>query len=63
MLYQKRFTVGEEGPDSLRIDIPKNEVPRTSRRLDGDARRFPQTDTPKWMDMTPVIRFVKDLKK
>ena len=63
MLFQKLFAVGEEGPDSLRIDISKNDVPRTSRRFDGDEQRFPQTDTPKWMDMTPVIKFVKGLKK
>ncbi len=26
------FTTGEEGPDSLRIDIPKDKVPRGNRR-------------------------------
>jgi hypothetical protein len=26
--YQRLFTNGEEGPDSLRIDIPKDKVPR-----------------------------------
>ena len=30
--YQRLFTHGKEGPDSLRIDIPKDKVPRGNRR-------------------------------
>jgi ABC-type Fe3+ transport system substrate-binding protein len=61
-VYQRLFTVDEEGPDSLRVDISKEGVPRASRRVEGDERRFPQTDKSEWMDMTSIRNFLKGLK-
>lgn len=61
--YQSLFTMDEEGPDSLRIDISKENVPRASRRIEGDDTRFPMTDNPEWMDMKPISSFIKSLKK
>jgi iron(III) transport system substrate-binding protein len=61
--YQRLFTTGEEGPDSLRVDISKENVPRASRRIEGDEKRFPQTDKREWMDMGPIIKFLRQLKE
>ena len=61
--YQKLFTAADEGPDSLRIDISKEGVPRASRRIEGDEKRFPQTDKSEWMDMAPIRNFLRGLKK
>jgi iron(III) transport system substrate-binding protein len=61
--YQRLFTVDEEGPDSLRVDISKESVPRASRRVEGDETRFPQTDKREWMDMGSIGKFLKGLKK
>ena len=59
--YQKIFSSKEEGPDSLRIDIPKEDVPPLSRRVDGSEERFPQTDNAEWMDMRPIRTFMKGI--
>jgi len=59
--YQRLFTNGEEGPDSLRIDIPKDKVPRGNRRPEGDELRYPFVDRAEWMDMEPIRKFVKEL--
>jgi iron(III) transport system substrate-binding protein len=58
--YQRIFTYGEEGPDSLRIDIPKDKVPRGNRRPEGDEIRYPFVDRPEWMDMESIRKFVKE---
>jgi iron(III) transport system substrate-binding protein len=58
--YQRLFTTGEEGPDSLRIDIPKDKVPRGNRRPEGDEVRYPFVDRAEWMDMEAIRRFVKE---
>jgi iron(III) transport system substrate-binding protein len=59
--YQRIFTEGAEGPDSLRIDIPKDKVPRGNRRPEGDEARYPFVDRAEWMDMEPIRKFVKEL--
>jgi ABC-type Fe3+ transport system substrate-binding protein len=61
--YQRLFTADEESPDSLRLDISKESVPRASRRVEGDEKRFPQTDKREWMDMAPIGHFLRGLKK
>lgn len=61
MAYQRLFTTGEEGPDSLRIDIPKDKVPRGNRRPEGDELRYPFVDRAEWMDMELIRKFVKEL--
>jgi iron(III) transport system substrate-binding protein len=57
--YQKIFTQGNDGPDSLRIDIPKDKVPRGNRRPQGEASSYPSVDRADWMDMTVIRKFVR----
>jgi ABC-type Fe3+ transport system substrate-binding protein len=58
--YQRIFTEGNDGPDSLRIDIPKDKVPRGNRRPDGDPNRYPFVDRAEWMDMESIRKFIKE---
>ena len=60
--YHRVFTTGEEGPDSLRIDIPKDKVPRGNRRPEGaDENRYPFVDRAEWMDQEPFRKFVREV--
>jgi ABC-type Fe3+ transport system substrate-binding protein len=59
--YQRIFTEGNDGPDSLRIDIPKDKVPRGNRRPQSDPNRYPFVDRAEWMDQTPIRKFVKEV--
>lgn len=64
MAYQRISGSSYIGPDSLRIDIPKDQVPQSSRRVDeGDEVKYPQTDRADWMDMKPIREFVKEVMK
>ena len=55
--YQRIF----EGPDSLRIDIPKDDVPPHTRRLGGI--KYVITDLPERMDMKPIRKTVNEVWK
>lgn len=57
--YQRIFTEGNDGPDSLRIDIPKDKVPRGNRRPQGDPNRYLSVDRAEWMDQAPIRKFIK----
>lgn len=59
--YQRIFTQGNDGPDSLRIDIPKDKVPRGNRRPEGDENRYPFVDRAEWMDQAPISKFVREV--
>jgi iron(III) transport system substrate-binding protein len=59
--YQKNFTEGNDGPDSLRIDIPKDKVPRGNRRPQADPNRYPLVDRAEWMDQEPIRKFIKEV--
>jgi iron(III) transport system substrate-binding protein len=59
--YQRIFTMGDEGPDSLRIDIPKDKIPRGNRRPEGNERKYPVVDRAEWMDMTSIRAFTKEV--
>jgi iron(III) transport system substrate-binding protein len=60
--YQRIFTQGNDGPDSLRIDIPKDKVPRGNRRPEGaDENRYPIVDRAEWMDQAPISKFVREV--
>lgn len=56
ILYQKIW----EKADSLRIDIPKDDVPSYSRRVEGI--RSIDTDRPEWMDMTAIHKLVSQTR-
>jgi iron(III) transport system substrate-binding protein len=58
--YQRIFTQGNDGPDSLRIDIPKDKVPKGNRRPQGDESRYPFVDRAEWMDMESIRKFIKE---
>jgi iron(III) transport system substrate-binding protein len=59
--YQRIFTHGNDGPDSFRIDIPKDKVPRGNRRPQSDPNRYPLVDRAEWMDQAPIRKFVKEI--
>jgi iron(III) transport system substrate-binding protein len=59
--YQRIFTEGNDGPDSLRIDIPKDKVPRGNRRPEANPDRYPFVDRAEWMDMSSIRSFLKDV--
>jgi len=55
--FQKALGKADEGsPDSLRIDIPKDDVDPKSRRVDG----VKYLDTDQWLGMKPVLKVVED---
>ena len=58
----QRRTMNAESPaDSLRIDIPKEEVPYDNRRLDGI--KYLDTGKPEWIEMKPIIDVVNEALK
>ncbi len=58
---QKRTATAESPADSLRIDIPKDNVPYHSRRLDGI--KYLDTGKPEWIEMKPIIDVVNEALK
>jgi iron(III) transport system substrate-binding protein len=55
--FQKALGKADEGsPDSLRIDIPKDDVDPKSRRIDG----VKYLDTDQWLAMKPVLKVVEE---
>ena len=58
---QKSMINSESPPDSLRIDIPKDDVPYQSRRL--DEIKYLDTGRPEWINMKPIIEVVNEALK
>jgi len=58
---QKRTATGESPADSLRIDIPKDDVPYLNRRLDGI--KYLDTGKPEWIEMKPILDVVNEALK
>jgi iron(III) transport system substrate-binding protein len=52
---------GEHPPNSRRIDIPKDDLPPSSRLVEG--RRYVDFSEPKYSDMTPIFQLAKELMK
>jgi ABC-type Fe3+ transport system substrate-binding protein len=61
MALQKSQANAESPADSLRIDIPKDEVPFEQRRL--PDIKYLDTGKPEWMDMKPVLDVVNEALK
>ncbi len=61
LAVQKRTAHAESPADSLRLDIPKDEVPFENRRLDGI--KYLDTGKPEWIEMKPIIDIVNDALK
>jgi ABC-type Fe3+ transport system substrate-binding protein len=55
IVYQKL----QEGADSLRTDIPKEDVPSDTRRWEGV--RYEVMDNPEWRDMEPILQVVNEV--
>ena len=58
---QKRTSNGESPADSLRIDIPKDDVPYLNRRLEGI--KYLDTGKPEWIDMKPIVDLMNETLK
>lgn len=58
--YQRIFLQGNDGPDSMRIDIPKDKVPKGNRRPEGDPNRYMFVDRAEWMDQEPIRKFIRN---
>ena len=58
---QKRTLTGESPADSLRTDIPKEDVPYLNRRLEGI--KYLDTGKPEWIEMKPIIDVVNEALK
>jgi iron(III) transport system substrate-binding protein len=48
----------DESPDSLRIDIPKDDVPAENKRVDGV--KYMDLDVPGKLDMKPIIAVIEE---
>jgi hypothetical protein len=60
MAYQRLFTQGNDGPDSMRIDIPKDKVPRGNRRA--KRRRTTSLRRSRRVDGSePITKFIKEV--
>jgi iron(III) transport system substrate-binding protein len=58
---QKRTANAESPADSLRIDIPKDEVPFDQRRL--PDIKYLDTGKPEWIEMKPVLDVINEALK
>jgi iron(III) transport system substrate-binding protein len=61
MALQRTLANSESTPDSLRIDIPKDDVPAHARRMEGV--NYIDTSRPEWQDMKPVLEIVNEALK
>ena len=58
---QKSLVGSESPPDSLRIDIPKDDVPLHARRVEGV--NYIDTSKPEWQAMKPVLKIMNEALK
>ena len=58
---QKTLVKSESPPDSMRIDIPKDDVPLSSRRVEGI--NYIDTSKPAWQSMKPVLQIMNEALK
>lgn len=58
---QKRTAIGDSPSDSLRIDIPKDDVPMQYRRQEGV--KYVDTGKPEMLNMKPILEVINDALK
>ena len=58
---QKNMANSENPADSLRIDIPKDDVPLINRRVDGV--KYIDTGKPEWIEMKPIFDVMNEALK
>jgi iron(III) transport system substrate-binding protein len=61
MTLQKNMLNTENPADSLRIDIPKDDLPILSRRVDGV--KYLDTSRPEWQEMKPILDVMNEALK
>ena len=61
MTLQKIMSPTENPIDSLRIDIPKDDVPVLQRRFDGV--KYLDTSRPEWQEMKPILDVMNEALK
>ena len=61
MALQKNMLSTENPADSLRIDIPKDDLPYLNRRLDGI--KYLDTSRPEWQEMKPILDVMNEALK
>jgi len=61
MMLQKSMLNTENPVDSLRIDIPKDDIPALIRRFDGI--KYLDTSKPEWQDMKPILDVMNEALK
>ncbi len=59
--YQKYYLKYADGRDSMRVDIPKDDVPDYKRRM--DRGKFLHVENHELMDTTPVMQVIKEVWK
>ena len=60
-LLQKVLAATESPADSMRSDIPKDDVPIDTRRVDGV--KYIDTGKPEWQDMKPIHDIINEALK
>ena len=50
--------VSDEAPDSLRIDIPKDDVPAENKRMDG--MKYLDLDVEGKLEMKPIVDVIEE---
>ena len=58
---QKNMLKTENPTDSLRIDVPKDEIPILQRRFEGV--KYLDTSRPEWQEMKPILDVMNDALK
>jgi len=61
LALQKNMLKTENPADSLRIDIPKDDLPILSRRVEGV--KYLDTSKPEWQDMKPILEVMNEALK
>ncbi len=58
MTLQRIMRKTENPADSLRVDIPQDDVPYLSRRVEGV--KYLDTSKPEWQSMKPVLQIMNE---
>ena len=59
LIRETAKVTGGDIPDSLRIDIPKDDVPPTSRRIEG-YNYFDLDSRAEWLDRRPILKVLEE---
>jgi ABC-type Fe3+ transport system substrate-binding protein len=57
-IFLQKYYSDDDGPDSLRVDIPKDDVPPDRRRVKGG--KYLDTSKAEWIEMKPILNVIND---